>query len=60
MPWTAEDAKQKNSKLTDDQAKKWARMANKILASCEKRGKKDCEKIAISTASKYFASKRVT
>lgn len=54
MPWTAKTFKGKKKGMSDSQAKKGARMANKILKSCLASGKKqaDCERIAIATTLK--------
>lgn len=54
MPWTAETFMVKKRGMSKSQAKKGAKMANLILASCLKSGKKQdhCEKIAIATTLK--------
>jgi len=54
MPWAWKQFQGKKKGMTEGQARKGARMANKILASCLKDGKKqsDCERIAIATTLK--------
>lgn len=52
MPWTAEDFHKFSKGLSDAQARKAARMANRILSLCLRRGgsQEDCERMAIATA----------
>ena len=50
MPWTAKDAKSHKKGLTDAQAKKWAKIANSALASCQAKNGTDCEARAIRIA----------
>lgn len=54
MPWTPKQFRKKKEGMTEGQARKGSIMANKILASCLKDGKKqsDCERIAIATTLK--------
>ena len=54
MPWTWKEFRGKKKGMTEGQARKGASMANKILTSCVKGGKKqaDCERIAIATTLK--------
>ena len=47
MPWTADEMKAKGAHTNPAKA---AEIANGILASCLKRGGKNCERIAIATA----------
>jgi hypothetical protein len=54
MPWTAGDAKKHKKGLTPEQAAKWAKIANKVLADCKKSGGKDCEGKAIRIANSKF------
>ena len=61
MPWTWEDFQKKKEGMSKLQAKKGAKMANSILASCLKSGKdlSTCEGIAIATTLKRLGSKRI-
>ena len=61
MPWTWEKFQKHKEGMTKSQAKKGARMANSILASCLISGKDQstCERIAIATTLKRLGSKRV-
>ena len=54
MPWDWKSFKEKKKGMTESQARKGARMANHILASCLKGGKSQdtCERIAIATTLK--------
>jgi len=54
VPWTAKDAKKFKKGLTPAQAKKWAKIANGVLADCKKNGGKDCEGKAIRVANSKF------
>jgi hypothetical protein len=54
MPWTASDAKRFKKGLTSAQAKKWAKIANGALKSCQKKGGKNCEASAIRIANSKF------
>jgi FtsZ-binding cell division protein ZapB len=54
MPWTASDAKKHKKGLTPTQAKKWAKIANATLKSCQANGGSDCEAVAIKTANSKF------
>lgn len=55
MPWTAKDAKRHKKGLSPSQAKEWAKVANSVLASCQKEGGKDCEGKAIRVANSKFS-----
>ena len=61
MPWTSESFMKKKEGMSKSQAKKGAKIANEILASCLKSGKEqgECEGIAIATALKKLKSKRI-
>lgn len=50
MPWTARDASKHKKGLTPAQQKKWASVANAVLAQCEKDKGSDCEGKAIRIA----------
>ena len=52
MPWTAADAKEKKSDLTDKEAEVWARIANDALKRCQGKGgdTSGCEASAIRIA----------
>ena len=50
MPWTAEDAKKHKKGLTESQSKKWARIANGVLKTCQADNGKDCEGKALRIA----------
>jgi len=50
MPWTEEDANKHIKDVTPKEAKKWATIANSVLASCQKEGGKDCEGMAVRIA----------
>ena len=54
MPWDYKSFMKHKQGMSIGQAKKGARMANDILASCLKEGKeqKECERIAIATTLK--------
>ena len=60
MPWDSESFQQHKRRMTEARSKKRARMANRILSSCLRKGGKqgDCERIAIATALKRLSSKR--
>ena len=60
-PWDAKSFSKHKSGMTKSQAKKGAKMANDILASCLKSGKDQstCERIAIATTLKRLGSKRL-
>lgn len=47
MPWTVKDVDGHKRGLTDDEKKRWVKMANGILKSCEESGGKNCEAKAI-------------
>lgn len=50
MPWTKADALKHKKGLTEAQQAKWANIANRVLAACQKRGGGDCEGMAIRVA----------
>lgn len=51
MPWTADDAPKHTKKAnTSAKKKKWAKVANAALKSCQAKGDKDCEGYAIRVA----------
>lgn len=54
MPWSAGDAKKHKKGLSKEQAKKWAKIANKVLKDCRDKGGKDCEAKAIRVANSKF------
>lgn len=51
MPWTVGDVDRFKRGLTDAQKHQWVRIANSVLASCQKRGGSNCEASAIRQAS---------
>ena len=54
MPWTAKDAKSKKAD-TPKKREAWAKIANKALADCKKKGDDDCEGRAIRIANNAIA-----
>ena len=62
MPWSAGDAKKHKKGLSSAQAKKWAKIANKVLADCKKDGKSQsyCEGKAIRVANSKFTEGAMT
>ncbi len=57
MPWTGASFKKHKKGMGKAQSSRGAKIANNILASCLKGGKKqaDCERIAIATALKNIS-----
>ena len=54
MPWTVGDVDGHKKGLTPSQKRKWVKIANGVLADCEKSGGKDCEGKAIRVANSKF------
>src|SRR3990167_400934 len=50
MPWSPSDSDRFKSGLSPEGKKKWASIANSVLAQCKKEGGKDCEGRAIRVA----------
>jgi hypothetical protein len=60
MPWTIDKVDEHKKGLSDEQKKKWVRIANSVLKRCENKKGKDCEAVAIRTAnSKINANKQM-
>ncbi len=57
MPFSAADAKKHKKGLSAAQAKKWAKIANAILADCEEVGGPDCDAKAIRIANSRTGKK---
>ena len=55
MPWTAASANDFKKGLSKKQRKKWASVANGVLAGCMDEGGKDCEGKAVRIANSKFA-----
>lgn len=55
MPWSPRDALKHKKGLTPAQQKKWASIANSVLAQCQKDGDSDCEGKAIRIANSQVA-----
>ena len=50
MPWTVKDVDRFKKGLSDEQKKKWVKIANSALASCQRTGGRDCDGYAIRVA----------
>lgn len=55
MPWTVKDVPRFKKGLTTAQKKKWVKVANGALKSCQARGGKNCEASAIKIANSKFS-----
>jgi len=55
MPWKISDVESHRKGLTDEQKKKWVKIANSVLAKCKEEGGKDCEGKAIRIANSKFS-----
>lgn len=57
MPWSAKDAKKHKKGLNEEQAKKWAKVANEVLRECKSKGgsQSECEAKAIRIANSKFS-----
>jgi hypothetical protein len=59
MPWTVADVDKHKKGLTPAQKKEWVKVANGVLADCNKSGGSDCEGKAIRVANSKFTDDNV-
>ncbi len=55
MPWSVKEVDKHKKGLTPAQKKKWVRIANSTLKSCQAAGESDCEGRAVRVANSAFA-----